>query len=44
MTDLVLMVGLACAVLFGVWIMGRLDRFFSSGGILPLWDAEEEQL
>ncbi|MBU5625474.1 hypothetical protein KQI82_00810 [Oscillibacter sp. MSJ-2] len=43
MGDLALVVGLAWVVLFGFWIMGRLDRFFSRGGISPCWDAEEEQ-
>lgn len=42
MIDLALVGGLACVVLFGFWIMDRLDRFLNSGVIQSCWDAEEE--
>ena len=42
MEAVVLLGGFLYLLVFGFWIMGKVDRFIDSGGFSPYWDEEEE--
>lgn len=42
METLVLFGGFICVFAAGLWVMGKIDRFLSGGGIRPYWDEDEE--
>ena len=43
METLVLFGGFIWVFAAGLWVMGKIDRFLSGGGIRPYWDEDEEQ-